>query len=51
MGVYLFGSKMTGDDTPASDIDVLVLVENAANEVRDKGLRKNNLYNFHFFIF
>ncbi len=36
IGVYLFGSKMTGDDTPTSDIDVLVLVESASNEIRDK---------------
>lgn len=32
----LFGSKLDGRDTPESDIDLLVLVEDSAFEFRDK---------------
>lgn len=36
VGLSLFGSKLTGDDTPESDIDILVLVKDEAMLAKDE---------------
>lgn len=38
VAMSLFGSKATGRDTPESDIDVLVVVEEASAQVEDRVL-------------
>lgn len=38
LAMSLFGSKVTGRDTPESDIDVLVVVEEASGQVEDRVL-------------
>ena len=38
LAMSLFGSKATGRDTPESDIDVLVVVEEASARVEDRVL-------------
>ncbi len=35
-GLYLFGSKARGDDTPDSDIDVMIEIEDYTPEVESK---------------
>lgn len=36
VALKLFGSKATGNEAPDSDIDILVVVEQAPGEVRDR---------------